>query len=153
VFTSSEIASVALAPDGIPLAAVGFWGSNEVKIVSLSDLQVLETVVEASLPRSILIRKDPEDTSTESVNKFLMLVGNGDGSVTTRKLCLGDVSSSPVTIGSRNSLAMGRTPVHLAASTFEAESSQILCISDRVSVLYEEQERLSRSAFNLSVSA
>jgi hypothetical protein len=118
----------------------------------LTDLQVIESVVEASLPRSIVIRKDPEDAALEAQNKLLMIVGNGDGSVTTRKLCLEDLSSSRIVIDSRNSLAMGKTPVHLAASSFEAESSRVLCVSDRVSILYEEQERLSRSAFNLSVS-
>ena len=145
-FAESEIASVALATSGIPLAAVGLWGSNEIKIVSSSDLQVIETIVEASLPRSMVIRPDPADTADDSLS---LLVGNGDGSVTTRTLRFEDPLLS---IGERNVLAMGKTPVQLVASSFNAQASQVLCLSDRVSILYEEQERLSRSALNLSVS-
>lgn len=145
-FANDDIASVALAPTGVSLAAVGFWGSNEVKIISPVDLNVMETIVEASLPRSILVRKDPADLGDD---KLLLVIGNGDGSVTTRTLSLQD---DCVALGGRNTLAMGKTPVHLAASPSQAQTSQMLCLSDRVSVLYEEQERLSRSAFNLSVS-
>ena len=154
-----EIASVALADDNngrTVLCAIGFWGSNSVVLASSTDLAILEQIAEASLPRSIVMKRSSEASSADSSNSLLMLIGQGDGTVTTRTVSFGETPSlgiaEKITIGDRNVMALGRTPVHLTMSPAQDGSSQILSLSDRVSIIYEEQERISRSSLNLNVS-
>jgi hypothetical protein len=151
-----EIASIALATDSAGQAifgAIGYWGCNAVHIMSIPELEIADTFVEASLPRSIVIKPDTTSPVEESESNHLMLIGQGDGTVTTRRLSWRATQPGlGIYIGDRNVMTLGRTPVQLASVPESDGSSNILSISDRVSIIYEEQDRLSRSPLNLNVS-
>jgi hypothetical protein len=134
-------------------AAIGFWGSNRVVLTSTTDLQILEEIVEASLPRSIIMKGESAGSSSDVPDSLLMLIGQGDGTVTTRTISFVKTPALALTVSDRNTMALGRTPVHLTISPTQDGGSQILSLSDRVSIIYEEQERLSRSPLNLNVSS
>lgn len=148
--SSLDISS--LDPNGIlqaEVSAIGFWGSNKIKILSIPSLQdITPSSISSqkplgSLPVSILLHTfsqvDPQGKLLSSSSPHL-LVGLGDGTLHSYSLSLPtkDSFSKAIGVNDRKVITLGNTSVKLEKFQTDEGKRSVWCNSDRSAVLFSE---------------
>lgn len=152
---SHEVASVdissldtdAFVPNSI--SAVGFWGLNKVKILSVPALEdVTPSLISSenpldSLPVSILLHTFAQvDSQAKSISTSSphLLVGLGNGMLHSYSLSLPtkDSFSRAIGVNERKVVSIGNTSVILEKFQTDEGKRSIWCNSDRSAVLFSE---------------
>lgn len=150
-------------PDSSRIAAVGFWGSNSVSLLSLPSLASLPTAdiglapSEGHLPRSVLLHTF--GNSQSDVASVFILVGLADGTLVTYEL---DAKSFRVL--ARRTMLLGNMPLRLTAckhrgsgagpsgSSSKDQYQNVVFVSgSRPTIVFLENGRLQHSPISLKV--
>ncbi len=144
----SELSCLDAIDDGADshgLIAVGSWGDNSVQLLSLPSLQpALNTVItESVLATSVRLARSGKGLS--------LSVGLGDGVLAT--YLLEPIKGTNLMVATqRKEMSLGRSPVLLSPRRVDDEgNNMMMSMSDRTSVVYTEQDRLSASALGSRV--
>lgn len=146
-----DISAIAISPNlefGSEsfLVAVGTWGDNQVHVLAGTSFEEVKRLDFDSLPRSIVICQTNIDKQQGSIQ---VMVGLGDGTVETHGVGSPGTNWESIAM-SHTSKGVGATPVRLVSGPNQADNLQILALSDKLSVIYEERDRLSQTFMNVS---
>lgn len=141
---AGEISAIAAHGDG-QVVAVAFWGSNSVNLYSVPQMSLLRHIsTEQSLPRSLRIKSAKD-------GRIQILVGRGDGRMVIHSV----QSEEGGKVDTRESV-LGTRPVELSRlfdGGSELGAGATLALTDKVSLVYEENGRTSYSALAGKVSS
>ncbi|EJU03243.1 hypothetical protein DACRYDRAFT_115454 [Dacryopinax primogenitus] len=152
----TEISCIALDPTLSAelgnYAAIGFWGTNQVKIFYLGDethrfeeLKLAEPISpEDHLPVSTIL------TTFGTSNRPHLLVGLGNGTISSYALKTEIVLGEPsVRATDKKIFSLGTKPIMLNACTDLGRESNIFACGDRPALLFLKNDRLTASPIKL----
>ena len=128
-------------PNASRVAAVAFWGSNNVSLVSLPDLTTLPNLglapSEAHLPRSLLFH------TFGDIAPFL-LVGLADGALVVYEL-----DRATFQVKGRRNLVLGHMPLRLTQCKHGPNQHVVFVSGSRPAIVFLENGRLQHSPIGL----
>lgn len=131
-------------PDSSRVAAVAFWGSNAVTLLSLPHLTSLPDLGiaanEAHLPRSLLLH------TFGDVAPFL-LVGLADGTLVAYEL-----DDMTFHVKARRTMLLGNMPLRLTACKHGSGRHVVFVAGSRPAIVFLENGRLQQSPIGLKVT-